>query len=174
MGLFAPLPPSVTSVSLLRKCARRKGLPVVPLMCKWRDRFVQRFNLGRYLYETCKIYQYHRALVISRVTMDRVPALCGGQDRSKNSRPSPPSTIYKGMPHFALAMQHLGRRIRTMRLAHTSEDFKSKRKRQSCHKLVIGNWTHHFTHRKRARTGRGSQKIFCGYCWHLFDQVSWL
>jgi len=28
---------------------------------------------------------------------------------------------------------------------------------------------HHFTHRKRARTGRGSQTISPGCHWHLFD-----
>jgi len=33
---------------------------------------------------------------------------------------------------------------------------------------------HHFTHERRARTGRGSQTMFHEYCWHLIDKMSWL
>jgi len=48
-----------------------------------------------------------------------------------------PSTSWR--PHFAPAT-HLGRRKGTAQTAFTQRGLKATSKRQSCHKLVIGNW----------------------------------
>jgi len=58
--------------------------------------------------------------------------------RSKNSR-LPPSAIYKWRPLTVPAI-HLGRRMMTAQSASTLGDLSATRKRQSRHKLIIGNW----------------------------------
>ena len=75
----------------------------------------------------------------SCVTKDFALAL-GKEDSSKNLPQSPSPTIHNGgLKLRPLCPAHLRKRIGRAKSASTQEDLKVARKRQSCHKLVIGN-----------------------------------
>ena len=91
-----------------------------------------RNNLGVNFHEMHNV-KCHRASVVVRLTKDRVRAL-GRVVRWKHSRQSPHQ-------HFVTAA-HLERKMVTTQSCFTLKDFKSTRKRQSCHQLPTGTSDH--------------------------------
>jgi len=84
-----------------------------------------------------KLNQHHHASVVGRATMDSVRAL--GRGLFENLRQSPPLATQKWRRHVAPAV-HLETQMETAQSASTLGDLEATRKRQSCHKLVSGNW----------------------------------
>jgi len=121
--------------------------------------FIQWYNLFSYYDELCKNDQSHRASVVARITKDCARAL-GRGTRSKNSRQSLASAIHTWRSTLR-PLRIWGGEWGQYRLLFSGS--------------VLTSWKLEqlFTQREITRTGRWSQTIYPGCCWHLFDKVSW-
>ena len=99
----------------------------------------------------------HTASFVARVTKERVRVL-GRGIRSKNKRHSPPQAVRRRKPTNALAMR-LGRQLEAAQSTCTREG--TKRIRQSCQRLSVGNWN------VRTLTGKEQELVEEAKRYHL-------